>query len=161
MKWLKAWRMSSFWFSKLSVTYITAHSPTLSSLYLRHRIFTYVTWRVTHDSVIHLYSGIEHRLSSVNHLSLKICNPLNFKSQTATAKEYPHVNVLSETTILHDNFVQQGAKNDSWHSWGWISIGAVHSKLYHRPHFTVGRCWNKTPSSTAATMLLWELGKSR
>ena len=29
-------------------TYATAHSPTLLSLLLRHRIFTYVTWRATH-----------------------------------------------------------------------------------------------------------------
>ena len=36
-------------------------------------------------SVIHLYSGRERRLSSVNQLSWKICNPLNFKSPTATA----------------------------------------------------------------------------
>ena len=50
-------------FSKLSVTspmsqlilqpfrcftYVTAHSPTLLSLLLRHTIFTYVTWRAAH-----------------------------------------------------------------------------------------------------------------
>ena len=29
-------------------TYVTAHSPTLLSPLLRHRIFTYVTWRATH-----------------------------------------------------------------------------------------------------------------
>ena len=29
-------------------TYVTAHSPTLLSLLLRHRIFTYVTWRAAH-----------------------------------------------------------------------------------------------------------------
>ena len=33
---------------------------------------------------VHLYSGRERRLSFVNKLSLKICNPLNFKSPTAT-----------------------------------------------------------------------------
>ena len=33
---------------------------------------------------VHLYSGREHRLSRVNQLSLKIWNPLNFKSPTAT-----------------------------------------------------------------------------
>ena len=31
-------------------TYITAHSPTLLSPLLRHRIFTYITWRAAHDS---------------------------------------------------------------------------------------------------------------
>ena len=29
-------------------TYVTAHSSTLLSLLLRHRIFTYVTWRAAH-----------------------------------------------------------------------------------------------------------------
>ena len=29
-------------------TYVTVHSPTLLSLLLRHRIFTYVTWRAAH-----------------------------------------------------------------------------------------------------------------
>ena len=33
-------------FSNLSIfTYVTAHSPTLLSLLLRHRLFTYFTWR--------------------------------------------------------------------------------------------------------------------
>ena len=58
---------SSFWFSKLSVTsptsqlilqpfprftYVTAHSPTLLSPLLRHRIFTYVTWRASQDKIL-------------------------------------------------------------------------------------------------------------
>ena len=29
-------------------TYVTAHSPTLLSLLLRHRLFTYVTWRAAY-----------------------------------------------------------------------------------------------------------------
>ena len=32
----------------LCLTYVTAHSPTLLSLLLRHRIFTCVTWRAAH-----------------------------------------------------------------------------------------------------------------
>ena len=32
-------------------TYVTVHSPALLSLLLRHRIFTYVTWRAAHDGV--------------------------------------------------------------------------------------------------------------
>ena len=32
-------------------TYVTAHSPTLLSLLLRHRIFTYVTWRAAHATI--------------------------------------------------------------------------------------------------------------
>ena len=31
-------------------TNVTVHSPTLISLLLRHRLFTYVTWRAAHDS---------------------------------------------------------------------------------------------------------------
>ena len=31
----------------LCFTYVTAHSPTLLSLLLRHRLFAYVTWRAT------------------------------------------------------------------------------------------------------------------
>ena len=34
-------------------TYITVHSPTLLSLLLRHRLFTYVTWRAAHE--LYLY----------------------------------------------------------------------------------------------------------
>ena len=30
-------------------TYVTAHSPTLLLLLLHHWLFTYVTWRATHD----------------------------------------------------------------------------------------------------------------
>ena len=33
-------------------TYVTAQSPTLPSLHLRHRNFTYVTWRAAHDPFI-------------------------------------------------------------------------------------------------------------
>ena len=32
-------------------TYVTAHSPTLLPLLLRHRLITYVTWRAAHDSL--------------------------------------------------------------------------------------------------------------
>ena len=32
-------------------TYVTAYSPTLVSLLLRHRLFTYVTWGAAHDVV--------------------------------------------------------------------------------------------------------------
>ena len=35
-------------------TYVTAHSPTLLSLLLRDRIFTYVTWRAAQGSLEHL-----------------------------------------------------------------------------------------------------------
>ena len=88
-------RHSSFWFSKLSVTsptshssfsnpslalptsqlilqrfrcftYVTAHCPTLLSPLLRHRIFTYFTWRAAygkfcHGSVLVLDSLKEHQ----------------------------------------------------------------------------------------------------
>ena len=32
------------------ITYVTAHSPILLSLLLRHRLFTYVTWRAAHET---------------------------------------------------------------------------------------------------------------
>ena len=32
-------------------TYVTAHSPTLLLFLLRHRIFTYVTWRAAHGDM--------------------------------------------------------------------------------------------------------------
>ena len=41
-------RHSSFSQPFRCFTYVTAHSPTLLSLLLRHRIFTYVTWRAAH-----------------------------------------------------------------------------------------------------------------
>ena len=53
LKWRKGWRMSC---DVGEVTerleneqsYITAHSPTLLLLLLRHRLFTYVTWWAAH-----------------------------------------------------------------------------------------------------------------
>ena len=33
-------------------SYVTAHSPTLLSLFLRHRLFTYVVWRAVHAFTI-------------------------------------------------------------------------------------------------------------
>ena len=43
------------------LTYITAHSPTLLSLLLRHRLFTYVTWRAAHAAK-HRYDAIIARV---------------------------------------------------------------------------------------------------
>ena len=39
------------------LTYVTVHSPTLLSLLLHHKLFTYVTWRATHvgqNKIIHI-----------------------------------------------------------------------------------------------------------
>ena len=36
-------------------TYITVHSPTLLSLLLRHKLFTYVTWRAANDANSGIY----------------------------------------------------------------------------------------------------------
>ena len=76
MKWWKGWRMSRAHsyshssFSNPSVasptsqlilqpfccfTYVTAHSPILLSLLLRHRIFNYITWRAAHAVDYYLY----------------------------------------------------------------------------------------------------------
>ena len=41
-------------------TYVTAHSPTLLSLLLRYRLFTYVIRRVAHDFDLHLFVTIRH-----------------------------------------------------------------------------------------------------
>ena len=45
-------------------TYATAHSPTLLSLLLRHRLFTYVTWRATHGK--NHYKNIYERKPEVS-----------------------------------------------------------------------------------------------
>ena len=37
-------------------TYVAAHSPTLLSILLRHRLFIYVTWRATHELSIKIKS---------------------------------------------------------------------------------------------------------
>ena len=42
-------RHSSFFQPFRCFTYITDHSPTVPSLLLRHRLFTYVTWRAAND----------------------------------------------------------------------------------------------------------------
>ena len=40
-------------------TYVTAHFPTLISLLLLHRLFTYVTWRVAHGWEFLIYIPIQ------------------------------------------------------------------------------------------------------
>ena len=50
-------------------SYVTAHSPTLLSLLLRHRLFTYVTWRAAHDCVIVVYCQL---LEPLIHCSLNL-----------------------------------------------------------------------------------------
>ena len=42
-------------------TYVTVHSTTLRSLLLRHRLFTYVTWRAAHGD---MDSNDEDKISS-------------------------------------------------------------------------------------------------
>ena len=50
MKRCKGWRMRQSHILQIfrRFTYVTAHSPTLPLLHLRHRHFTYVTWRAAH-----------------------------------------------------------------------------------------------------------------
>ena len=45
-------------------TYITVHSPTLLSLLLRHRIFTYVIWQAVHGQSAMPAWSLVHRSSS-------------------------------------------------------------------------------------------------
>ena len=54
-------------------TYVTAHSPTLLSLLLRHRLFTYVTWRAAH--------GPAH----FNHLDLRFIIKLDEEYYTCSS----------------------------------------------------------------------------
>ena len=41
------------------VTYVTIHPPTILSLLLRHKLFTYVTWRAAHDTQFLSYITLE------------------------------------------------------------------------------------------------------
>ena len=55
-------------------TYVTAYSPTLLSLLLRHRIFTYVAWRAAHGpymspSLVPILSKIYSVPSITTHIS--------------------------------------------------------------------------------------------
>ena len=52
-------------------TYITVHSPTLLSLLLHHRLFTYVTWRAAHDIIAQTFN-LTYRCSILL-CSLKYC----------------------------------------------------------------------------------------
>ena len=54
-------------------TYITARSPTLLSLLLRHGLFTYVTWRAAHASMI----AIMMMIMNVHHFNK--CINLNLR----------------------------------------------------------------------------------
>ena len=47
------------------LTYVTVHSPTLLSPLLRHRIFTYVTWRAAHVVYIGFIGRGSERLGEV------------------------------------------------------------------------------------------------
>ena len=75
-------------------TYVTAHSPTLLSLFLRHRLFTYVIWRAIHDSklIFSLYitqipgMSINLRVTyCMSLMSVGICRKLGSLSVSATA----------------------------------------------------------------------------
>ena len=74
-------------------TYVTAHFPTLLSLLLRHRIFTYVTWRAAHDI---LRSDLEDFLHS-NKIyspptlpSLYLCH-ISFSNPSVTSPTSQHI----------------------------------------------------------------------
>ena len=58
--------------SRAHFTYVTAHSPTLLSLLLRHRIFTYVTWRAAH------VTQRFHRFNTGERKYLPRCVDLNY-----------------------------------------------------------------------------------
>ena len=69
-------------------TYVTAHTPTLLSLLLRHRLFTYFTWRAAHKWMVMImtarwYSGMLGGLKLPD-----IC---------LTGEEKPRKNITKET----------------------------------------------------------------
>ena len=63
-------------------TYVTAHSATLLSLLLRHRIFTYVTWRAAHVERARAHSpsfqSLHLRRSSFSNPSFATPTPQDF-----------------------------------------------------------------------------------
>ena len=57
-------------------TYVTAHSPILLSLLLRHKLFTYVTWWDAHDTEYHKgMKWIKATMNTRSHLG-SLCKPL-------------------------------------------------------------------------------------
>ena len=55
-------------------TYVTAHSRTLLSLLLRHRLFTYVTWRAAHD-VKHWWGPVSDIYEQSSFSKLSVTSP--------------------------------------------------------------------------------------
>ena len=84
-------------------TYVTVHSPTLPSLLLRLRLFTYVTWRAAQykilsnlrtdcSTAIMLY-GIDEHLPSLCEMLTPTYNILIF-TRTYKCADFPNVELL-------------------------------------------------------------------
>ena len=65
-------------------TYVTTHSPTLISLLLRHRLFTYVTWRAAHARRIRLPQYERDRFLGFN-IKAKSCSELRSSGKLCLA----------------------------------------------------------------------------
>ena len=58
-------------------TYVTAHSPTLFSLLLRHKLFTYVTWRGAHEKDrVQSETCVRSKISTMKYIFSKCSLPL-------------------------------------------------------------------------------------
>ena len=107
--------------------YVTAHSPTLLSPPLRHRIFTYVTWRaawmIDHNSQCWLQALCFSTHLTHNFLNKRCSVTILYNKEGEICEKW----LLAQLMMNFDRrcalFIQ---------------------KLYHRPHFTVGESWNKS-----------------
>ena len=81
------------------ITYVTAHSPTLLSLLLRHRLFTYVAWRAAHET--------NCSLTSLNYSIYHHCH-----KRTAMYCNYLVRDILNIATFSH----RYGALPCGWKS---------------------------------------------
>ena len=70
-------------------TYVTAHSPILISLLLRHRIFTYVTWRAAHGKQLTAKSKMNHKIQR-----LHISGQQRYRLRIGIPQTYRSVNLV-------------------------------------------------------------------
>ena len=107
-------------------TYVTAHSPTLPLLVLRHKLFTYITWRADHGKNI-LFSN-EKRMQSRVYKSYNCVQICGGTFATLVIWFTWNTNVL-QINIWNEvgARVQQRRKELSLIKWtyiGWLRCGA-------------------------------------
>ena len=90
-------------------TYVTAHFSTILSLLLRHRLFTYVTWRAAHD-INELYYTV--RVQLIEHLSFIIFGP--YCNIVYKISKILFFNIILTTNCnfvqFHDRYSTQGRR---------------------------------------------------